>query len=51
LYSQEINFGKVSIARSAVALIFLLASFVRFCPLHTLVRLTTCHAKNSVKQF
>jgi hypothetical protein len=46
LYYRGILSGGWAIAGGIVALIFLLTSFISFCPLYTLVGINTC-TKNS----
>ncbi|WP_299709370.1 DUF2892 domain-containing protein [uncultured Tenacibaculum sp.] len=46
LYSQGIITGILSYILITVAFVFLLTSFVSFCPLYRLIGISTCKIKN-----
>lgn len=45
LYFTNVITGTLGIVLLVVAAVFLLTSFISFCPLYTLVGLSTCPAK------
>lgn len=45
LYYTNIITGTVAIVLLVIAVIFLLTSFVSFCPIYSIVGLSTCKAK------